>query len=96
MRDTASTDESNESISTFLRVSEWLHGLGTSAVSHFVFLCLIDADAFDLKSSVFAPRLPQRPELHGKPIQPSDILFRFPPQSDCVNASKVSLSAVSC
>ena len=33
----------------FQVVSRWLHGMGTSQVSHFVFLCLIDADVLDLE-----------------------------------------------
>ena len=68
--------------------------MGTSAVSDFIFSRLIDADALDLDSSVFTPRLPRHPALKGKFIKPSDILFRFPGRSDRVNASQVSLSAI--
>ena len=64
------------------------------AVSDFVFSRWIDADALDLESSVFVPRLPQRPGLHGKPIQPSYFPFRSPGRPDCNNASKVSRSTV--
>ena len=59
-----------------------------------VFSRLIDADALDLESSVFTPRLPRHPALKGKFIKPSEILFRFPGRSDRINASQVSLSAV--
>ena len=86
------TPGSNDHGEMFGDVWRWLRKSGTYAVSDFVFSHWIDADALDLKSSVFVPRLPQHPGLHGKPIQPSDMLFRFPPQPDRVNASKVGVS----
>ena len=90
----ASTPWSNDHVGTLGVISRWLRESGTYVVSDFVFSRWIDADVLDLESSIFAPRLPRRPGLHGKPIQPSDILFRFPDRLDCVNASKVSPSGV--
>ena len=43
--------------------------------------------------SIITPALSLLPKLEGEFIEPSDILFRFPGQSDRVNASKVSPSA---
>ena len=44
----ASTDESNDSISTLWRVSGWLRSTGTSQVSHFAVLHLFIVDMLDL------------------------------------------------
>ena len=43
-----STDESNDSIGTFRRVSGWLRGVGVYPVSDSIFSCLIDTDVLDL------------------------------------------------
>jgi len=45
--------------------------------------------------SIVAPMLPQHPKLEGKFTNPSCLLFRSLHRLDCVNASKVSVSAVS-
>ena len=45
----ASMPGSVDLLATFQVVSGWLHSMGTSQVSHFVFLHLIDADALDLE-----------------------------------------------
>ena len=45
----ALTPGSVDLLAMFRVVSGWLHGMGTSQVSHFMFLCLIDTDALDLE-----------------------------------------------
>ena len=65
-----STAGSVDPMEAFGVVSGWLHDAGTSAVSGFVFLCWINADALNFQSSVFAPRLPWHPGFEGKFIEP--------------------------
>jgi len=44
---------------------------------------------------VIVPRLPQHPEFEGKFIYPSDLFSRSPYWLQCVNTSKVGVSAIS-
>ena len=53
-----STAGSNDPMETFGVGLGWLCESGTSAVSDFIFSCLIDADALNLWSSIFVPRFP--------------------------------------
>ena len=46
-------------------VWRWLHESDMSAVSDFVFSCLLN-----FQSSVFMPRLPRHPGFEGKSIEP--------------------------
>ena len=50
------------------RVSGWLHGAGTSEVSHFAFSSCIDLHSFDFQSSTLMAVLPLHPGLEGKSI----------------------------
>ena len=69
---------SNNPIGTYGVSLGWLRKSGTSAVSDFVFSRLIDTNALNLESSIFAPRLPQHPGYEGKYLHPSDSLSRSP------------------
>ena len=82
-----STAGSNDLMETFGVGLGWLHESGTSAVSDFVFSRLIDADALDLRSSVFAPRFPRRPAFEGGFTNPSYSFSRSPYWLDRINAS---------
>ena len=83
----ATTAWSIDPMETFGAGLGWLRESGMSAVSDFVFSRLIDADALDLRSSVFAPRFPQRPAFKGGFTNPSYSFSRSPYRLDRVNAS---------
>ena len=83
----ATTPWSIDPMETFGAGLGWLRESGMSAVSDFVFSRLIDADALDIWSSVFAPRLPWHPEFEGGFANPSYSFSRSPYRLDHVNAS---------
>ena len=74
----------------FGRVSGWLRGPGTSAVSHSAFSSCIDLHSFDFQSSASTVVLPLHPALNGKITNRSVLLSSSPLRPQCVNASQVS------
>ena len=55
---------------SFGAIWRWLRESDMSAVSDFIFSRLIDADALNLQSSIFTPRLPRHFGFEGKSIEP--------------------------